>query len=47
LRYDNGAVSAQKDWALSAPSAKSFGVDVAVELYVFSSNSVYKLTRGP
>ena len=47
FRYDNGAVIGQKDWGLAKTSVKSFGVDAAGELYVVSSNSVFKIVRGP
>jgi glucose/arabinose dehydrogenase len=47
FRYDDGVLSNQKDWGLSTAAVKSFGVDLAGELYVVSSNSVYKIVRGP
>ena len=47
FRYDNGVVAAQKDWGLSTGAVKSFGVDAAGELYLVSSNSVFKIIRGP
>lgn len=47
FRYDNGVLTAQKDWGLTASAVKSFGVDAAGELYIISSNSVFKITRAP
>jgi glucose/arabinose dehydrogenase len=46
FRYDGGVVG-QKDWGLTTPFVKSFGLDAAGELYVISSGSVFKIVRGP
>jgi glucose/arabinose dehydrogenase len=47
FRYQGGAALDQRDWGITLTSVKSFGQDFAGELYIVSSNSVYKLVPGP
>jgi glucose/arabinose dehydrogenase len=47
LRYQAGSAVDQKDWGIKLTSVTSFGQDIAGELYIMSSNVVYKLVPGP
>jgi hypothetical protein len=46
LRFQNGVVADQKDWAITLSLVTSFGQDALGELYMTSGNAVYKLVPG-
>ena len=46
LRVQNGVAVEERDCGITLPKVTSFGQDAMGELYVMSSQSVYKLVPG-
>jgi glucose/arabinose dehydrogenase len=48
FRYQNGVAVDKKDWGIPAlAQVRSFGVDIAGELYIMSASSIYKIVQAP